>query len=91
MQALQIVGKTEGSVMDVYTGQVFGGPDDGNFVSTSIPSFPVKNTIELWLDGEEKNVTVVVTKGVYVWQPEKKYFIWQLINSECSTKEIEAV
>lgn len=78
--------------MKEYTGQLMGGPDDGNFVTASTEKVTVVSTIELWLDGEDedKTVDIVVTKGFYIWDSKAGYFGWQLGTSQVFTKKMEA-
>lgn len=64
-------------LLDEYTGQLIGGPDNGNLVTASKERIPVTSTTELWLDGEGSESTyLLVDKGEYVWQHEERYFKW---------------
>ncbi len=76
--------------MNQYFGQLLGGPDDGNFVTASTNMIPVTSTTEMRLDGdgEDKVVTIIVAKGVYVWQDVSKEFLWQFSNSNVYTKKM---
>jgi uncharacterized protein (DUF2249 family) len=71
-----------------YTGQLMGGPDDGNLITASVSEFPAKDTLELWLDGLDKSVTVFETTGKYVWEnTEKGYcFVWKLDDTKIYEK-----
>jgi hypothetical protein len=77
--------------MEEFTGQLIGGPDDGNFVSASTEKITVVSTTELWLDGEgaDKSVSIVVTKGEYQWQATSSIFVWKLIESSVFSKKME--
>jgi len=46
--------------MREYSGQLIGGPDDGNFVTASKDKIPVVSTNEMWLDGEGVDATVTI-------------------------------
>lgn len=70
-----------------YTGQLFGGPDDGNILTTSVEVVPAVSTVMMWLDGEDKDATIVITKGQYVWDSRKHYFIWKLESSTLTKVE----
>ncbi len=76
----------------VYTGRLYGGPDDGNMVSSSQAYIPVDTTVELWLDGKgpNKSVSIVEIRGAYVWQPYDKLFIWEEDSNQVFTKKLEA-
>jgi len=76
--------------MKEFTGQLIGGPDDGNFVTASKSVVAVTSTVELALDGVNADISIVVTQGNYVWNPESKYFEWKLIGSQVYTKKLEA-
>lgn len=69
-----------------YTGQLFGGPDDGNWITASVDVFPVTSVTQLWLDGigQGKEASVVTIKGVYIWDNDKKYFTWKETSNEIS-------
>lgn len=64
-----------------------GGPDNGNFVSASVPEIHTVEMISLWLDGINKNNTVVITKGVYIWDESVKLFQWKLKGSSVLTEK----
>lgn len=63
-----------------YTGQLMGGPEDGNLVTSSVTRIPVSHTSTLWLDG--KNDTKIPieqkTEGTYIWNENEGHFKWEL-------------
>lgn len=63
-----------------YTGELRGGPDDGNYVTTSIERIPVVATVDLYLDGKgpDKIVTQTVIEGNYVWNSDANFFGWDM-------------
>jgi len=68
------------SLLKEFTGQLIGGPDDGNYVTASTARIPVTHTIKMWLDGKEegKTVSISVTEGVYLWQADNHTFKWDM-------------
>jgi hypothetical protein len=77
--------------MNVYIGPLVGGPDDGNIVEASKPIIPVMSTTELFLDGEGKDITLIESKGNYVWEPDNNHFIWVRHEVKGFIKKIEYV
>ncbi len=75
-----------------YTGQLIGGPDDGNPVTASTKEIPAVSTTELWLDGKEEGKTpvLILWKGVYLWN-EAGYFTWKTESNELVRKSPELV
>lgn len=63
--------------MNEITGQLIGGPDDGNLVSATVPEIPVRDKTTLWLDGIEEKPTIVETVGTYIWNDERGCFLWK--------------
>ena len=66
------------------TGQLIGGPDDGNMVTATVEDIAIVSTNVLWLDGkgDGKIATIVETRGNYVWQHSGGYFMWTLESSK---------
>jgi hypothetical protein len=60
-----------------YTGMLLGGPDDGSFVASSLPKFPAKQVVTLYLDGKDKDSNEVITEGFYVWHENGPCFKWE--------------
>lgn len=75
-------------VKEEYTGQLIGGPDDGNIVTSTTMRIPTVGTTELWLDGtgRGKSAFVIITRGFYLWNQDKGYFTWQLVGSDIEEK-----
>lgn len=78
--------------MQEFKGHLMGGPDDGNLVTIMRNRIPVVSTTEMWLEGEGENatVTIVVTRGTYVWDDINKCFIWEHEVSNVYSKKAEA-
>jgi hypothetical protein len=77
-----------------YSGILIDGPIAGIHVRSSVARIPVKDTIEMWLDGpsDDKTVDVTIKKGNYIWQPDDEVFKWELEGTGYFTqKEIELV
>jgi hypothetical protein len=74
---------TRGGSMTIteYTGQLVGGPNEGNMVTSSVKEIPFADMIRLWLDGIDKEPTCVVTNGTYIWSDEDGCFNWKLTGS----------
>ena len=77
--------------MQEYTGQLLGGPDNGNFVTASLPEIAVVSTTELWLDGvgEGKTINIIIIKGRYIWKENSGRFVWKLDDTKFDTKTME--
>lgn len=71
-----------------YSGPLMGGPDDGNIVTTSTDKIPVKNTCEMWLDGETKDATLIEQSGYYMWDVTGNFFMWNSLESKAFSKKI---
>ena len=71
-----------------YAGKLTGGPDDGNTVTASVSEIPAKDTLELWLDGQDKSITVFETTGKYVWENTENghCFVWELDDTKIYEK-----
>lgn len=76
------------TVIKEYTGQLMGGPDNGNLVTSSVDRIPTVSTIALWLDGRKEGATVdiIITTGTYIWNNEQGHFLWQLTESEIQSR-----
>jgi hypothetical protein len=63
-----------------YTGQLVGGPDEGNFVTATVDRFPIKAEYTLWLDGPDNTPSSFIVEGTYIWQPQRvvPVFKWEL-------------
>ncbi len=62
--------------MQIYSGELVGGPSDGNTVSTTVPRIPVKVSTEMWLDGLSRPSSVVSETGSYYWSERHQNFKW---------------
>lgn len=69
------------TMLEAITGQLIGGPDDGNMVTSSVAEIVCSEILELYLDGPDKPPVNVGCKGKYVWQGGKGYFRWFLDNT----------
>lgn len=91
MPELQTVGEIMIEVLSMreYSGQLVGGPDDGNFVTTKLVKIPAKVVTELWLDGEghDKVMNQVIARGSYIWNESKCVFEWNLESAEFYTRK----
>lgn len=74
-----------------YTGQLEGGPDEGNFVTSSVERFPIKASYTLWLDGPENPPATFTVEGTYIWQPKAPipFFKWELKGRGYTGRTIE--
>lgn len=61
-----------------YTGQLIGGPDEGNLVTSTVPHIDCWSITSLWLDGYRKRPDTQFIQGTYEWDEDKKYFKWVL-------------
>lgn len=70
-----------------YTGQLIGGPLEGEGITASLPRVPVTVTHQIWLDGkkEDKEATVKTVTGVYRWN-EQGFFIWNIETIDFETR-----
>lgn len=75
--------------MKEFNGQLIGGPDDGNFVTTAQTVIPVVSTTELQLNSGRENTTIIVTRGHYLWDESELCFIWKFEYNEIYTKKLE--
>lgn len=64
-----------------WTGQLDGGPDDGNLISASVERFWCEVTTRSWLDGRDGLVAEWTVKGHYVWHEPSGTFKWELEKS----------
>jgi hypothetical protein len=71
-----------------YTGQLIGGPDHGNFVTASVDRIKCRDTLVLWLDGENSSPSTEITDGTYIWQPNEPipHFKWELAGNGFSKR-----
>ncbi len=85
--------QTTGMKSDMYTGQLIGGPGDGNMVTATVPEFKMVAWEEMWLDGEgpTKSPIITSTEGKYVWDENVHYFRWNLSKSESFTNKRTAL
>ena len=60
-----------------FTGQLIGGPNDGNLVTSSVARIPYECEDRWWLDGSDSPPTIAVTRGTYIWDEDKNYFKWE--------------
>lgn len=75
-------------VLTEITGQLIGGPEDGNLVSSTVERIYIEDTTKSWLDGTEqgKLPVIVVTTGYYIWQQDRGYFKWELEGTRIMTR-----
>lgn len=64
----------------MFTGQLIGGPDNGNLVTSDTATFNHETVSVSYLQGKDEP-TIVVTKGRYVWDAEQYIFVWDLFTS----------
>lgn len=62
-----------------YSGQLIGGPDEGNIITSSVPRFRCEVEYRHWLDGADTPSFVTVVRGVYVWDEAHGIFQWELV------------
>jgi len=62
---------------DKYNGQLWGGPDHGDIISSNVESVIFRREDWMWPDGTQKNPTVTKTIGNYVWSAEDRRFNWE--------------
>jgi hypothetical protein len=63
-----------------YTGQLRGGPDDGNLVTSTERVFAFKATYASWLDGLKEEPVVVNVRGTYTYVDVDRggpFFRWE--------------
>lgn len=60
--------------MTEYTGQLIGGPDEGNLITATVPEVPFEVTYRHWLDGADKPVCETTIRGTYAW--DGRVFRW---------------
>lgn len=63
--------------MKIYKGNLIGGPDNGNSVESTVPRIQTETSSELWLDGRDKDSTIVVERGSYYWNDTFEDFYWR--------------
>jgi hypothetical protein len=61
-----------------YTGQLEGGPDEGNLITATVRRFRCEVTYRSWLDGRDGQVATFTVKGHYVWNEPTGTFRWEL-------------
>lgn len=61
--------------MTEYHGQLIGGPDNGNVITSTVEKVPATGTKELWPDGPEGESRIFINKGMYVWNGEHFYWL----------------
>jgi hypothetical protein len=62
--------------MTEYTGQLVGGPDDGNLITATVPDFRCEVVYRQWLDGPDRPVSETIVRGTYVWDESASTFRW---------------
>lgn len=60
-----------------YTGQLIGGPDDGNYVTATRPLIVIKFVTTMWLDGLSHAPQRFTITGEYVWNDAEAIFEWK--------------
>ncbi len=65
-----------------FTGQMIGGPDDGNMVTASVRSVQTSQITTHRLDGPDGNIVIVTVEGTYEWDETTRYFRWKLGNTD---------
>lgn len=66
----------EGSLMPDYTGQLIGGPDDGNVITANTHRVHFEQQTWHWLEGQFNMPSVNRVTGVYVWDIYRGVFVW---------------
>lgn len=73
--------------MTEYMGPLIGGPNDGNVFTVSVDRIPVISTAELWLDGKDKDSTVIEMNGYYMWLANDQCFMWSDVETKVYSKK----
>lgn len=63
--------------MTEYTGQLIGGPDDGNLITATTRRIVFHMVQVMWPDGPSGLATYLISRGEYIWDPEKGCFNWK--------------
>ena len=61
-----------------FTGQLIGGPDHGNLVSSDSSSFRAAFISLLYLEGDGRPPAATEVTGRYDWDPTVGVFRWKL-------------
>jgi hypothetical protein len=61
-----------------YTGQLVGGPDEGNLISSTVERVPFQCRYTYWSDGPAKMPSSFTVHGDYVWNEDDGVFEWKL-------------
>jgi hypothetical protein len=70
-----------------FQGQLWGGPEHGNIVSTTVEHFRYEATTWMWLDGGYKAPSINEVSGTYKWNPEMSRFDWDGPGADGDTLE----
>ena len=62
---------------DKYQGQLWGGPQHGDLISSNVESVIFRQEIWMWPDGTQKNPTLIKRIGNYVWSYQDARFNWE--------------
>lgn len=67
--------------MAEYTGQLIGGPDDGNLITATVEIVPFRCEYVYNLDGLDGPATFHRVVGEYIWDATNGFFRWKLYGS----------
>jgi hypothetical protein len=70
-----------------YTGQLIGGPDDGNLVTATVEVVPFRCEYVHHLDGLDGPATFCRVVGEYIWDVTSHSFKWKLYGSSAGRIE----
>jgi hypothetical protein len=72
--------------MTEFTGQLIGGPNEGNFVTASVSEIRFIYYTSSYLDGPECQSFRHYIEGIYKWDDNEKCFRWnEIINKTNET------
>lgn len=61
-----------------YTGQLIGGPYNGNWITATVTEFAHIATYQSELDGPHSKQYITTVSGTYCWNETEKIFRWNL-------------
>lgn len=70
-----------------YAGQLWGGPEHGNLVSSIVEKVYYESWTALWLDGAEAHPARTKVNGTYDWNVEENRFDWNGPGADGDTLE----
>lgn len=62
---------------DKYQGQLWGGPQHGNIISSSVARVMFRREDWMYADGDKGNPYVTGVGGAYVWDAEAGRYNWE--------------